>query len=66
MTTVLHRHCREVGYCNRGLRQMADRIGISWPDFLKHGVDAEILRATGNAMAERVIEKAEGEENGQQ
>ena len=66
MTIVLHRHCREVGYCNRGLRQMAERAGIDWSDFLKHGIDAEALRFLGNAMAERVIARAEEDAHGQQ
>lgn len=66
MTVVTHRHCREVGFCNRGLRQMAARHGIEWAHFLKFGIDAEALRALGNAMAERAISRAEEEPNGQQ
>lgn len=66
MTLVLHRHCREVGYCNRGLRTLCEREGIDWPDFLRHGIDADRLRALNNAMAQRVIEQAERENDGQQ
>lgn len=66
MTIVLHRHCREVGYCNRGLREMAARIGVDWSEFLKHGIEAEALRAAGNAMAERAIYRAEEDSNGKQ
>jgi hypothetical protein len=65
MTTVLHRHMRELGYCNRGARDWFARQGLSWPDFVEHGIDAEQLRATGDAMAERAIERAEEENNGQ-
>ena len=65
MTIILHRHCREVGYCNRGLRLMAARHGIDWANFLKFGIDAEALRALGNAMAERAIARAEEEAHGQ-
>lgn len=64
MTIITHRHCREVGYCNRGLRQMCDRIGIDWPGFLKNGIAADELRKTGNAMAERVIAHAEKDSHG--
>lgn len=64
MTIVLHRHCREIGYCNRGLREMAARIGVDWSEFLKHGIEADALR--GNAMAERAIARAEEDSNGQQ
>ena len=53
MTIVLHRHCRELGYCNRGLRSWFAREGLDWPSFIKHGIDAEVLKATNNAMADR-------------
>lgn len=61
MTVVLHRHCRELGYCNRGLREWFSREGLDWAGFLKHGIAADTLRATNNAMADRAISKAEGE-----
>lgn len=64
MTIILHRHCRELGYCNRGLRQWFAREGLDWADFLKHGVAADILRGRDNAMASRAIALAEGESNG--
>jgi len=66
MTIVLHRHCRELGYCNRGLRQWFAREGLDWADFLKHGIAAESLRKTNNAMADRAIARAEGDAHGQQ
>ena len=66
MIIVTHRHCREVGSCNRGLRLMAARHGIDWANFLKFGISAEALRALGNAMAERAIARAEGDAHGQQ
>ncbi len=64
MTIVLHRHCREIGYCNRGLRDWFAREGLDWASFVKSGIDAEVLRATQNAMAERAIAAAEGEQRG--
>lgn len=64
MTIVTHRHCRELGYCNRGLRAWFAREGLDWTDFVKHGIAAEILRQRDNAMAERAIARAEGEANG--
>jgi len=63
---VLHRHCRELGYCNRGLREWFAREGLNWPDFVNNGIDAEILRATNNAMADKAIAHAERVSNGQQ
>lgn len=64
MTIVTHRHCRELGYCNRGLRAWFAREGLDWTDFVKHGIDADVLRQRDNAMAERAIARAEGEANG--
>lgn len=66
MTIVLHKHCRELGYCNRGLREWFAREGLDWPAFVRNGLDAEILRATHNAMAERAIAHAERMTDGQQ
>lgn len=66
MTIVLHRHCRDLGYCNRGLRAWFAREGMDWGDFLKQGIDAEVLRGKGNAMADRAIAQAEREAHGQQ
>lgn len=65
MTIVLHRHCRSLGYCNRGLRPWFAREGLDWADFLKHGIAADRLRQTNNAMADRAIAFAEREANGQ-
>lgn len=66
MTIVTHRHCRELGYCNRGLRAWFVREGLDWADFVKYGIAAETLRQRDNAMAERAISRAEVEAaNGQ-
>jgi hypothetical protein len=64
VTIITHRHCRELGFCNRGMRQWCERIGVDWAGFLKNGIASEELRKTENAMAERVIEHAEREING--
>lgn len=65
MTTVTHRHCREIGYCNRGLRAWFTREGLDWQAFLRHGINAATLRARGqNAMVERAIARAAEEQHG--
>lgn len=66
MTIILHRHCRELGYCNRGLREWFAREGLDWPAFVKHGIDAEVIRQRDNAMAARAIALAERDMHGQQ
>lgn len=46
----------ELGYCARGARRWAARMGLDWAAFVRDGIDAEILRATGDAMALRLVE----------
>ncbi len=65
-TVVLHRHMRELGYCNRGAREWFTRHGLNWADFVENGVEADTLRATGDAMAVKVCEHAEGKNDGRQ
>jgi hypothetical protein len=60
-TTVLHRHIRELGYCNRGARAWFARHGLDWPAFLASGISAERLAQTGDAMATKAIERARKE-----
>jgi hypothetical protein len=64
MTIITHRHCRELGYCNRGLREWFSREGLDWSGFLKYGIEADTLRLFDNAMAERAIAHAEREKHG--
>lgn len=43
------------------------RQGLDWRDFVRNGIDSEILVVTGNAIAIRVVEEARaraGVENG--
>jgi len=64
MMTVTHRHARDIGYCNRGLRMWFARVGLDWADFLKNGIAADTLRKHNNAMVERVIARAEKDGHG--
>ncbi|WP_294829246.1 hypothetical protein [uncultured Gilliamella sp.] len=48
-----------VKQCSRGGREFFKRHGLDWNQFLKEGIDAEILRSTNDAMANQVIEHAE-------
>lgn len=49
------------GFCNRGARAWFAKHGLDWAAFLRHGIDAEQLRATGDALALAVIAHAEAE-----
>ena len=66
MTVVLHRHCRELGYCNRGLREWFARAELDWQAFIRDGLQADVLRSFDNAMVSRVIDLAEREAHGKQ
>lgn len=52
-------HVRQARMCSRGARQFFERHGLDWSRFLREGIDAEAVRATGDAMALKVVEVAE-------
>ncbi len=60
MTRVTVAHAREVGYCVKGVRRWFDGRERTWEAFVAHGVDSDWLRATGDAMAIRLADRAEG------
>lgn len=62
MTTVLHADLRALGYCNRGSREFFRRHGLDFGQFLRHGIEAEQLEATNDAMAQRAVEYARDRE----
>ncbi|GAB3191966.1 MULTISPECIES: hypothetical protein [Burkholderiales] len=51
-------HVRAAGLCVHGTRTWFARQGLDFRAFLREGVDAEVLLATGDAMALRVVEHA--------
>ena len=59
MTRVTIQDLRAARYCLAGVRPWFQRHGLSWQDFLAHGIQAERLRATGDALVEPVIAAAE-------
>lgn len=59
-TRVTIAHARELGYCIKGVRRWFDGRERSWLEFVEHGVDSDWLRATGDAMAIRLADLAEG------
>lgn len=59
-TTIVRMvHVRQAKMCSSGAREFFARHGLNWQDFLKNGINAETLRATGDAMALRVVKVAE-------
>lgn len=51
-------HVRAAGLCVHGTRGWFARHGLDFRAFLREGIDAETLLATGDAMARRVVECA--------
>jgi len=48
--------CGRIGFCMSGCRSWARQHGFDWSDFVANGIDAETLLATGDALAQSVIE----------
>ncbi|KNX40152.1 hypothetical protein ROTO_33110 [Roseovarius tolerans] len=58
MTRVTIHDLRDARYCLAGVRPWFRRHGLDWQDFLTHGIDADRLRATNDALVEPVIQVA--------
>lgn len=56
---VYIKHARACGYCARGMRAFFDKHGLDFAQFLKEGVDAELLLKTGDEMARAAVLQAE-------
>lgn len=58
---VTYRHYRTipsrggVGYCRGKGQDWFNRHGLDFRDFVKNGIDAEVLLATGDGMAEQLV-----------
>ena len=62
MTRVTLRDLRTARYCRAGVRPWFRRHGLDWQGFLDAGIDAAVLRATGDALVAPVIAAAEARE----
>jgi hypothetical protein len=58
MIVVTLTDLRELDYCTRGARAWCTRMGIDWPAFLRDGIDADLLEASGDAMAIKAAQYA--------
>jgi hypothetical protein len=43
------------GFCAQGGREWFAYYGLEWSAFVRDGIEAEVLEATGDALALRVI-----------
>ena len=64
--TVTIDDVRAVGLCVNGTRTWFARHDLDFRAFLRDGCDAETLLATGDAMAQRVVEHARQNPNQQE
>jgi hypothetical protein len=55
--TVTIADVRQTGHCVRGIRRWAELQGLDFADFIKHGIPASRLLATGDGMAASIVEK---------
>jgi arsenate reductase-like glutaredoxin family protein len=59
MTRVTMAHLQRCGFCARGARRWFEAYKFDFREFLKCGIDAETLRATGDARALKAVKEAE-------
>jgi hypothetical protein len=52
---------RRDGFCAKGVRRWFAMHDLDYPDFLKNGIDEEVLLATNDPMALATVEQAHGE-----
>jgi arsenate reductase-like glutaredoxin family protein len=55
---------RAAGICASGARRWFEAYGLDFRDFVKNGIDAELLLATGDAYGIRVVEFVRSRNNG--
>lgn len=63
IVTVQHLHTvptwtTRTGYCAKQSRNFFAEHGLDWLSFVRQGIDAEVLLATGNALAAHLVEHA--------
>lgn len=57
-------HARSLGWCAKGGRAFAARHNLDWSEFLRNGLDAEVLLATGDGRMVELVEHAKRMEAG--
>lgn len=45
----------EPRYCAQGARRWMRRMGLDWAAFVRDGIEADALEATGDAMALKLV-----------
>lgn len=58
---ITARDLRSKGFCAKGQKAWFESRGMDFKEFLKNGILASELLATGDAMAERAVELLEAD-----
>lgn len=53
-----------LGYCHKGARELGVRLGFSWHNFIKHGIDSAELERIDDPMVKRLLAAAEARNRG--
>jgi hypothetical protein len=56
-------HAKQVQYCAKGMRYFAKKNSLDMAEFIANGLDEDVLLATGDDTARKVVEIAR-KENG--
>lgn len=59
MTRIYMSDIRKANMCSRGTRAFFLANGWDFQDFLKNGIDIEVVKACNDAMAQQVIKVVE-------
>ena len=60
MTRITIQDVRDAGYCASGARRWFEGYGFDFRDFMSNGIDETAFLATGDAMAQRVVDVKNG------
>ena len=61
---VYVRHMRAAGVCVKGSREWCKANNIDFREFVRDGIDAEILKRLNDPITNRLVEAAERENGG--
>lgn len=64
MTTVTTQDLKACRLCAKGSRRWFEYHGLDWAGFVRDGIPAEAMLATGDSQVLQVVEAAERREQG--
>lgn len=62
MTVVTIVHCREMGYCVRGVRAKTKSLGIDFRRLVREGIPSSELEGISDHGVQRILEHAKAQE----